>query len=185
MNRRAALLAAGPLAGLVLALVAPSNLPPGAAAVLGVAAWMAVWWLTEPVPLAATSLLPIVLFPLLGVRSAKDAAAPYANELVFLFLAGFLLAAAPEKWKRPQPDRLRDRLGYGRAPARVFRVIARPGRLEWISTPRRRRCVSVAPPSARCSALAGPDGTRTALMLRRRLPASNGGRRRSSGPLPT
>ena len=98
MSRRAVLLAAGPSAGLLLALVAPSGLSPNASAVLGVAGWMAVWWLTEPVPLAATSLLPIVLFPLLGVRSAKDAAAPYANELVFLFLAGFLLAAALEKW---------------------------------------------------------------------------------------
>jgi sodium-dependent dicarboxylate transporter 2/3/5 len=59
---------------------------------------MAVWWIGEPVPLAATSLLPLVLFPLLGVASAKDSAAPYANELVFLFLAGFLLAAALERW---------------------------------------------------------------------------------------
>ncbi len=59
---------------------------------------MAFWWMTEPVPLAATSLLPVALFPLLGVASARDAAAPYANELVFLFLAGFLFAAALENW---------------------------------------------------------------------------------------
>ena len=59
---------------------------------------MAIWWIGEPVPLGATSLLPLVLFPVLGVASAKDAASPYANELVFLFLAGFLLAAALERW---------------------------------------------------------------------------------------
>lgn len=65
---------------------------------LGIAGWMAVWWLAEPVPLGATSLLPLVLFPLLGVASTREAAAPYANEIVFLFLAGFLLAAALERW---------------------------------------------------------------------------------------
>jgi sodium-dependent dicarboxylate transporter 2/3/5 len=59
---------------------------------------MAIWWISEPVPLGATSLLPLVLFPMLRVASAKEAAAPYANELVFLFLAGFLLAAALERW---------------------------------------------------------------------------------------
>jgi sodium-dependent dicarboxylate transporter 2/3/5 len=96
LTRRTALLAAGPVAGLLLALLAPSSLPPESSAVLGVAAWMAVWWLTEPVPLAATSLLPIVLFPLFGVRSAGEAAAPYANELVVVLRAGFVLAAALE-----------------------------------------------------------------------------------------
>lgn len=65
---------------------------------LGLAAWMAIWWVTEPVPLAATSLLPAGLLPALGVATARDAVAPYANELVFLFLGGFLLAAALERW---------------------------------------------------------------------------------------
>jgi sodium-dependent dicarboxylate transporter 2/3/5 len=59
---------------------------------------MALWWITEPVPLAATSLLPAGVLPMLGVASARDAVAPYANELVFLFLGGFLLAAALERW---------------------------------------------------------------------------------------
>jgi sodium-dependent dicarboxylate transporter 2/3/5 len=59
---------------------------------------MSLWWILEPVPLAVTSLLPGVLFPALGVASTRDAVAPYANELVFLFLAGFLLAAALERW---------------------------------------------------------------------------------------
>lgn len=94
----ALLLAAGPLAYLLLLLVAPDTLAPAARQTLAVGGWMAVWWLGEVVPLAATSLLPLALFPLLGVASAREAAAPYANELVFLFLAGFLLAAALERW---------------------------------------------------------------------------------------
>jgi sodium-dependent dicarboxylate transporter 2/3/5 len=92
------LLAAGPAIWLLLALAAPAPLSASAAHVLGLTGWMAVWWVGEPVPLGATSLLPLVLFPVLGVASAKDVAAPYANELVFLFLAGFLLAAALERW---------------------------------------------------------------------------------------
>lgn len=98
MTCRAALLAAGPAVWLLLRFIAPAAISPAAANVLGLAGWMAVWWIGEPVPLGATSLLPLVLFPVLGVASAKDAAAPYANELVFLFLAGFLLAAALERW---------------------------------------------------------------------------------------
>ena len=95
---RTALLLAGPALAVALALLAPEALPPAAAAVLGIAAWMALWWIAEPVPLAATSLLPIALFPILGIASVRDAASPYANEIVFLFLAGFLLAAALERW---------------------------------------------------------------------------------------
>jgi sodium-dependent dicarboxylate transporter 2/3/5 len=91
-------LLAGPAAGAALFALAPTVLPVPARLVLGLAGWMAVWWVTEPVPLAATSLLPAALFPALGVASAREAIAPYANELVFLFLAGFLLAAALEYW---------------------------------------------------------------------------------------
>ena len=59
---------------------------------------MAIWWLTEAVPIAVTALLPLVLLPPLGVASMATAAAPYANELIFLFMGGFFLAAAMEKW---------------------------------------------------------------------------------------
>jgi sodium-dependent dicarboxylate transporter 2/3/5 len=96
--RRLAALLAGPAAYLLLLAIAPSDLARPAAHVLGVGGWMAVWWLTEAVPLGAASLLPLVLFPVLGVASMRDAAAPYAHELVFLFLAGFFLAAALEHW---------------------------------------------------------------------------------------
>ncbi|MBK6779077.1 MAG: SLC13/DASS family transporter [Gemmatimonadetes bacterium] len=88
----------GPLAGLAAFLLAPASLPPEAQRTLGAAAWMVVWWITECVPILATSLLPLALFPVLGIATSAQAAAPYANELVFLFLAGFLLAAGLEQW---------------------------------------------------------------------------------------
>jgi sodium-dependent dicarboxylate transporter 2/3/5 len=59
---------------------------------------MAAWWMTEAAPIAATSLLPLVLFPVLGVADVSAAAAPYANPLVFLFLGGFLIALGIERW---------------------------------------------------------------------------------------
>jgi solute carrier family 13 (sodium-dependent dicarboxylate transporter), member 2/3/5 len=97
-RRRVLVAAGGPvLCGLALAL-APADLPPPAARVLGLTLWMALWWVTEVVPLAATSLLPVVFLPLFGARTVGEATAPYASELVFLFLAGFLLAAALERW---------------------------------------------------------------------------------------
>jgi solute carrier family 13 (sodium-dependent dicarboxylate transporter), member 2/3/5 len=91
-------LAAGPLSLLLISWAAPSGLTPEGARVLGVAAWMTIWWLTGPVPLGATALLPLVLFPALRVASPREAATPYANEFIFLFLAGFMLAAALERW---------------------------------------------------------------------------------------
>lgn len=63
-----------------------------------VAVLMAVWWITEAIPLSATALLPIALFPLLGILRPGDATAPYANPVIFLFLGGFLLALAMQRW---------------------------------------------------------------------------------------
>jgi sodium-dependent dicarboxylate transporter 2/3/5 len=59
---------------------------------------MVIWWITEAVPLAATALVPVVAFPLLGVLSPAEATAPYADRVIFLFLGGFLIAAAMEHW---------------------------------------------------------------------------------------
>jgi sodium-dependent dicarboxylate transporter 2/3/5 len=59
---------------------------------------MAGWWVTEAVPLAATSLLPVALFPLLGVATIRQAATPYAHPLIFLFMGGFMMANAMERW---------------------------------------------------------------------------------------
>lgn len=61
-----------------------------------VAALMAVWWMTDAIPMGATSLVPIVLFPILGIMSAKETAPVYYNNTIFLFLGGFLIAVAME-----------------------------------------------------------------------------------------
>ncbi len=59
---------------------------------------MAVWWATEAVPIAVTALLPLVLFPLLGIANIHDTAAPFANKVIFLFLGGFMVALAMQRW---------------------------------------------------------------------------------------
>ncbi|MDB4533829.1 DASS family sodium-coupled anion symporter [Vicingaceae bacterium] len=65
---------------------------------LSVMVWMGVWWLTETVHVTITALLPLVLFPLLGVAEMKSTSAPYANPFIFLFLGGFLLALSMQRW---------------------------------------------------------------------------------------
>lgn len=92
----------GPAAFLVLRTLAPGGVEGPAADVLGMAAWMAIWWISECLPLAVTALLPIALFPLLGATTAREATAPFANEVVFLYLGGFLLAAALQHWHAHQ-----------------------------------------------------------------------------------
>ncbi|MEM8547432.1 MAG: DASS family sodium-coupled anion symporter [Pseudomonadota bacterium] len=64
----------------------------------GAGLWMAIWWATEALPLAATALLPLVVFGPLGLAGARDAAAPYAHPTIFLFLGGFVMALALERW---------------------------------------------------------------------------------------
>jgi solute carrier family 13 (sodium-dependent dicarboxylate transporter), member 2/3/5 len=76
----------------------PEGMSPAAWHTAGVALLMATWWATEAMPIAATSLVPIVLFPILGVIPIKAATAPYANPLIFLFLGGFMVAIAMERW---------------------------------------------------------------------------------------
>jgi sodium-dependent dicarboxylate transporter 2/3/5 len=60
--------------------------------------WMAIWWATEAVPVPVTAFLPLVIFEPLGIANLRDAAAPYANPIIYLFLGGFLMALALERW---------------------------------------------------------------------------------------
>ena len=60
--------------------------------------WMAIWWATEAIPVPVTAFLPIVVFDPLGISTIRDAAAPYANPIIYLFLGGFLMALALERW---------------------------------------------------------------------------------------
>ncbi|MDH3595311.1 MAG: DASS family sodium-coupled anion symporter [Rhodospirillales bacterium] len=93
-------LVAGPLvAAAVLASPAPEGLSPQGWWTAGVGLLMAVWWMTEALPLAVTALVPLVLFPLLGLRGIEAVTPAYAHPLVFLFLGGFLLARAMHVWE--------------------------------------------------------------------------------------
>lgn len=90
----------GPLAFItILLLPAPEGMSIEAWRVLAVAALMLIWWISEGVPIPVTSLVPMVALPLLGVQEMTTAAAPYASPIVFLFMGGFMLALALEKWQ--------------------------------------------------------------------------------------
>jgi sodium-dependent dicarboxylate transporter 2/3/5 len=66
--------------------------------VAAVGLWMAVWWATEAIPVPVTAFLPLVVFEPLGISSLRDAAAPYANPTIYLFMGGFMMALALERW---------------------------------------------------------------------------------------
>lgn len=83
---------------IILLLPLPEGMKPEALKVAAVTALMAVWWITEAIPLPATSLLPIALFPILGVMKSAASTAPYANHLIYLFMGGFFIAVTMERW---------------------------------------------------------------------------------------
>lgn len=82
---------------LLLALPAPDGLPVAGWRVVAVVALMAVWWVSEALPIAVTALVPLAVLPLLGVAEIGSVAAPYANPLVFLLLGGFMLGLALQR----------------------------------------------------------------------------------------
>jgi len=91
-------LISGPLLFIVILFtVSDTFISPNANKVLAVAAWMITWWVTEAVSIPVTALLPLVLFPFLGVMKIGEAAEPYANPIIFLFMGGFMIALALEK----------------------------------------------------------------------------------------
>ncbi len=108
MRTRQLAIIAGPVFAALVFVVLPGDfvdsggvrteLSVAARGTLGLAAWMALWWLTEAIPVSATALLPIALFPLFGLNALNAVAASYAHPLIFLFFGGFLLSIAIEKW---------------------------------------------------------------------------------------
>ena len=89
----------GPLVfSLILLFFEADGLSFEAKCILASTAWMAVWWVTECVPISVTALLPIVLFPLTGGMDLSTTTAAYGHKLVFLFVGGFMIALAIEKW---------------------------------------------------------------------------------------
>lgn len=101
---------------LVLLMPAPAGMPAAAQVVAAVTLLMATWWICETVPMAVTALLPLVLFPLLGVMGTGAVSGAYANQLIFLFLGGFMIAMAMQKWQMHRRIALLilSRLGGGR-----------------------------------------------------------------------
>ena len=83
---------------LVMLFFNPENLNPEAKSILASTIWIAIWWITECVPISVTALLPIVLFPITGGLDIKSTTASYGHNLVFLFVGGFIIALAIEKW---------------------------------------------------------------------------------------
>ncbi|GFO98120.1 anion transporter [groundwater metagenome] len=99
ISRQKAGLALGPLLFLLILLSDIEGLSWEAKSIAASTAWIACWWLTEAIPIPATSLLPIILFPLLGALEVGKVTAEYGNQIIFLLIGGFLIAIAMEKWK--------------------------------------------------------------------------------------
>ena len=90
----------GPLSFiLIMVFFNPDDLEFQGKAILACASWIAIWWVTEPIPIAATSLLPIIIFPLSGGLDIKTTTAAFGHKYVFLFIGSFILAIAIQKWK--------------------------------------------------------------------------------------
>ena len=137
---------AGPVAAAVVFLAMPEpgaqlTAPARATAAIGVL--MAVWWMTDAIPLAATALLPVLLLPVAGVfptgdglpSAIRQAAAPYGHEYIFLFLGGFLIARAIERWGLHRRIALMTVSAVGTRPTRLIGgfMIATAGLSMWIS----------------------------------------------------
>ena len=92
-------LISGPLAFiLILFFFQPEGLNPRANAILASTAWIAIWWITEAIPIAVTALLPIILFPLTGGLGLSETTASFGHKYVFLYIGGFIIAIAIQKW---------------------------------------------------------------------------------------
>ncbi|KZE38776.1 anion transporter [Bhargavaea cecembensis] len=82
----------------IIFLMPLPGLSPEGRAVLAITAWIAAWWISEAVPLGIASLMPLILLPLMGAVDGGTAASAYGDSLIFLFIGGFALALALEKW---------------------------------------------------------------------------------------
>ncbi|MDO5634935.1 MAG: SLC13 family permease [Micrococcus sp.] len=111
----------GPLLFIIFQFIfAPEGLSPEGRSVLAVTLWVATWWITEAIPIPATSLLPIVLLPLTGAMTGSDVVSAYGNDTIFLFLGGFAIAIALEKWNLHQRIALNIVSALGVSPKRII-----------------------------------------------------------------
>jgi len=111
----------------------PSN--PQITRMAAIAVLMAVWWITEAIPLAATSLIPLIFFPVFGILKSDEIASSYINSIIFLFLGGFMIALAMERWGLHKRIALKVITLFGGSPhSIVFGFMVSAGFLSmWIS----------------------------------------------------
>ncbi|HIA02851.1 MAG TPA: SLC13/DASS family transporter [Myxococcales bacterium] len=111
------------------------DLSPGAIRVGAIAFLMAVWWVTEAIPIPATSLLPLVLFPLLGISPSKATAVAYASPFIILLMGGFFVALTLERWNLHKRIALNLIIRIGTRPDRLILGFMVAGALlsMWIS----------------------------------------------------
>src|SRR5690554_7025951 len=105
------------LLAMTLILPAPAGMSDAAWKASGLMLLLAAWWSTEALPIPATSLLPIVLIPALGLGTVAQATAPYANQVIFLFMGGFVLGLAMQRWNLHKRIALAVLLAVGSKPA--------------------------------------------------------------------
>ena len=108
------------LFALIFLAPTPEGLAPEGQAVAAVTAWVAVWWISEAIPIPATPLLPVVLFPLTGALPVAETTPSYAHPLVFLFMGGFFLAMAMQRWNLHRRIALRTIKYVGTEPSRLI-----------------------------------------------------------------
>lgn len=98
-TKRIIFLILGPLTFFILqSLDAPDGMPESAFDMLSITLWMAIWWVSEVIPIGVTALLPIILFPLTGAVDISTTTASFGHKYIFLYMGGFILAIAIEKW---------------------------------------------------------------------------------------
>lgn len=119
----------------VLLWPSPEGLAPPAQRLLAVTLWMAIWWVTQAIPIAATSLLPLALFPLFGIQSAKTVSQSYLGDSSFLYLGGFIIALGIERWGLHRRLALITVNATGTSPTRIVLgfMLATFGLSMWIS----------------------------------------------------
>lgn len=121
MSRSTIGLVVGPLLFLVFLFIPqPEGLSEQGIIVAGIAVLMATWWITEAIPIPATALIPIVLYPILGVMSPGEVTQSYAHHLIFLFMGGFMIAVTVEKWNLHQRIALHTIRIVGMTPDRII-----------------------------------------------------------------
>ncbi len=109
-----------PIIALGIILINPIKEYPLVSRMIAVVVLMAGWWISEAVPIAVTSLLPLVLFPLLGILDGGTTAVQYFNDIIFLFIGGFILSLAMEKWDLHLKIAFRTLFLFGSKPYKIL-----------------------------------------------------------------